>query len=420
MVERRTPVSVHEAIHKVMRRVVKGPSETTALKNTYGRFLGEDVIADHDVPHFHRSRYDGYAIQSENTQSASPEHPVEFKVIDAIGAGCTTSKTVHDGQAVRIMTGAQIPDHCDAVIMLEETKAFEKQGQSFMTVTKALASGENVIFKGEDVKEGTVLLTKGTYINPGVRAVLAAFGYSRVKVTKKPEIGIYTTGTELLDISEPLVPGKIRNSNGQMLQAQIERAGGKPFDLGRLNDNFEACYQSIAQALESFDYLITTGGVSVGDFDYLPAVYKKLGAHVLFNKIAMRPGSVTTVAEYNGKLLFGLSGNPSSCYVGFELYVRPVIRTYLNSPKPYLKKIRARLSVDFPPNSFTRFVRSNVSFCHGKWRVSPTGLDKPHMISSLVEANALAVLPGGTEGYIRDQMVDVLLLNEESQSSESL
>src|SRR5690606_31201504 len=168
---------------------------------------------------------------------------------------------------------------------------------------------------------------KGTYINPGIMALLATFGYDQVQVAKKPVIGIYATGSELLNVNEELAPGKIRNSNAYMIQAQLERAGGEAKLFGKLSDDFELCYEAIKNAIDEVDILITTGGVSVGDFDYLPSIYEKLGAEVLFNKIAMRPGSVTTVAQLNGKLLFGLSGNPSACYVGFELFVRPVFRT---------------------------------------------------------------------------------------------
>ncbi|RYM06546.1 molybdopterin molybdenumtransferase MoeA [Sporolactobacillus sp. THM7-7] len=417
MVEMRTPIPVDEAVQRVVRHVRGGTSETIRLEETYGRYLGEAVIADHDVPHFNRSRYDGYAIRAVDSSAASEKSPVVFEVIEEIGAGFIASKAVEAFQAVRIMTGAQIPDTCDAVIMLESVKESEKNGKPYMSITRPFASGENITFRGEDIKKGSVLLSKGTYINPGVRAVLATFGYSKVKVMKKPEIGIYATGTELLDIDDPLVPGKIRNSNSHMLQAQIERAGATPHYLGRLADDFEACYQAIAKALDRYDLLITTGGVSVGDFDFLPAIYQKLGARVLFNKIAMRPGSVTTVAELDGKLLFGLSGNPSSCYVGFELYVGPVIRKILYSPHPYLQKIRARLLADFPSNPFTRFVRSFVFFNEKGLQVVPSGLDKPHMISSLAKANALSVLPGGTEGFHYGDEIDVLLL-EGSKSRE--
>ena len=164
------------------------------------------------------------------------------------------------------------------------------------------------------------------------------------------------TGSELLEVEEPLVPGKIRNSNAYMILAQIERAGGEVKYFGKLSDELNTCFMKVKQALTEVDFLITTGGVSVGDYDYLPAIYDQLGASVLFNKVAMRPGSVTTVSGANGKLLFGLSGNPSACYVGFELFVRPIIRTYVFNEKPHLKRESAWLGEDFSkPNPFYPF-----------------------------------------------------------------
>lgn len=252
-----------------------------------------------------------------------------------------------------------MPENCDTVVLLEQADVYETDGKKYMAIKRSFESGENVSFKGEDVEKGNSLVPKGSYINPGVQALLATFGHDKVKVVKKPVIGIYATGTELLEVHEKLEPGKIRNSNAPMVQAQINRAGAIPLYLGKLADNFEDCYNAISNSINEVDFLITTGGVSVGDFDYLPAIYEKLGARVLFNKIAMRPGSVTTVAELNGKLLFGLSGNPSACYVGFELFVRPIIKTLFGSKKPHLKKAKAMLQADVPTqNSFTRLVRS--------------------------------------------------------------
>ena len=148
-----------------------------------------------------------------------------------------------------------------------------------------------------------------------------------------------------------------------MIEAQTRRSGAEPVYLGKLMDDLDECYEAIKNALTNVDFLITTGGVSVGDYDYLPEIYERLGANVLFNKVAMRPGSVTTVAEYKGKLLFGLSGNLSACYVGFELFVRPIVRSYLSSDKPHLQKVTANLGKDFlKPNPFTRFVRGKLSF----------------------------------------------------------
>ncbi|WP_026021718.1 molybdopterin molybdotransferase MoeA [Bacillus timonensis] len=417
MVERRTPIPVPEAVSRVMEFAGSGTKEPVPIEASYGRFLAEDLMADHDVPHFDRSPYDGFAVRAVDTRKAGQDHPVEFEVIEEIGAGSVATKKVEAFQAIRIMTGAQMPLECDAVVMLELTNEYERDGKKFMSIKRSFKSGDNVSFQGEDTKKDTVLVEKGIFINPGVKALLATFGYHQVKVAKKPVIGIYATGTELLDVNEELVPGKIRNSNAYMVSAQIERAGAEPKYFGKLSDDFELCYEAIKNAINEVDMLITTGGVSVGDYDYLPAIYEKLGAEVLFNKIAMRPGSVTTVAQLNGKLLFGLSGNPSACYVGFELLVRPVVRSRLFSKYPHLLKMKAELKADFPkPNPFTRFVRSKISFFDGKIVVKPSGLDKSNVVSSLAGANALMVLPGGTRGFGTGDVVDVLYLEDQEGS----
>lgn len=417
MLERRNPISIGDAVTKVMKYQLTGKSEFVSIEESFGRFLSEDLIATSDVPHFNRAPYDGFAVRAVDTVNASQNTPVEFEVIDHIGAGMTTDKVLKEGQTVRIMTGAMMPQGSDAVVMLELTKTNDKNGKSFMSTKRSHKKGENVSFIGEDAKLGEVLVKKGTLINPGIQAILATFGYAMVPVAKKPIIGLFATGTELLEVNEPLVPGKIRNSNSLMIAAQIERSGGIVDYLGKLPDEFDTCFNAVKHALHKVDMLVTTGGVSVGDFDYLPEIYEKLGAEVLFNKVAMRPGSVTTVAQFNGRLLFGLSGNPSACYVGFELFARPIIRKSLFSQKPHLRKEKAILEGDFPKaNPFTRFVRSTVTINDGSLRVTPSGVDKSNIITSLSGANSLMILPGGTRGFEKGGIVDVLLLEDQDGS----
>lgn len=418
MLESRTPISIPEAIEKVMTYKRKGSIERVSITESYGRYLGEDIIADQNVPHFNKSLYDGFAVRAQDCVEVSNEHSVEFEVVGEIGAGSVFEEEVKPFQAVRIMTGAQVPHSCDAVVMLEVTKSYEKEGKTYMALSRRASKWEHIALKGEETKKGDVLVSKGTRINPGVTAFLATFGYADVAVVKQPVVGVLTTGSELLDVNEPLEPGKIRNSNSYMALAQIVRSGGIPKYLGKLEDDFDRCYEAVEKALEEVDILLTTGGVSVGDYDYLPAIYEKLGANVLFNKIAMRPGSVTTVAERNGQLLFGLSGNPSACYVGFELFVRPIVRSFLHSPAPHLHKTKAVLNGRFKePNAFTRMVRGEMTDEGGRLLVTPVGMDKSGAISSLAAANALVVLPGGEHGYDRGIEVDVLHLEKEGTSS---
>ncbi|RSL33624.1 molybdopterin molybdenumtransferase MoeA [Salibacterium salarium] len=413
MVEKRTPLPVADAVHKVMKHQTSIDTEWIPIEEASERFLAEDIVADHDVPPFNKSPYDGFAIIADNTTNASREHPITLEVIGEIGAGSVFENNVGNGQAVRIMTGAKIPEDCDAVVMLELVQEHTDNGKNFIEIKRPFKQHDNISFQGEDTEKGTSLVSKGTYIHPGVTALLATFGYAQVPVAKKPVVGVIATGSELLDIKEPLQPGKIRNSNAYMILAQVQKAGGEAKYFGTLSDDFDTCLQAVKDALSEVDILLTTGGVSVGDYDYIPAILKNLKADVLFNKVAMRPGSVTTVASLEDQMIYGLSGNPSACYVGFELFVRPIIQNALHSSTPHLRKSKARLGVDFPkPNPFMRFVRAKLVDEGGSAAVFPAGLDKSGSVTSLSDANALIVLPGGTRGYQQDMIVDVLLLNE--------
>lgn len=413
--ERRQPIPVEEAVKKVHQFQKHGQVEWVPLKNSLGRYIAEDILADHDVPAFDRSPYDGFALRAEDTKDASSEHPVEFEVIDHIGAGIVSAKTIGPFQAIRIMTGAKIPKGANVVIMLELTKTFEKDGKSMMSLKRPLKKGNNISRQGEETLKGNVMIKKGSKVTPGVTAILATFGYAVVPVVKKPVIGIISTGTELLQVSDAMVDGKIRNSNLSMVYAQVLEAGGEPLDLGGVSDDFDQSYEAVKAALSKVDMLITTGGVSVGDFDFLPAIYEKLGAEVLFNKVAMRPGSVTTVAALsNGQLLYGLSGNPAACFVGFELFVKPIIYKWCLKENPFPVFAEAKLTHDFPKaNPFTRFVRASLDFAGSQLSVTPTGLDKSSAVTSIAHADCFIVLPGGTRGFSAGDQVSVLLFHHE-------
>lgn len=413
--ERRQPIPVEEAVKKVHQFQKHGQVEWVPLKKSLGRWIAEDILADHDVPAFDRSPYDGFALRAEDTKKASSENPVEFEVIDHIGAGVVSAKTIGPFQAIRIMTGAKIPKGANVVIMLELTKTFEKDGKSLMSLKRPLKKGDNISRQGEETLKGNVMIKKGSKVTPGVTAILATFGYAVVPVVKKPVIGIISTGTELLQVSDAMVDGKIRNSNLSMVYAQVLEAGGEPLDLGGVSDDFDQSYEAVKAALSKVDMLITTGGVSVGDFDFLPAIYEKLGAEVLFNKVAMRPGSVTTVAALpNGQLLYGLSGNPAACFVGFELFVKPIIYKWCLKENPFPVFAEAKLTHDFPKaNPFTRFVRASLDFAGSQLSVTPTGLDKSSAVTSIAHADCFIVLPGGTRGFSTGDQVSVLLFHHE-------
>lgn len=414
MFEEREAVKVMEAVERVMENCRYGEEERVHLSVSDGRYLAEDIVADHPVPPFDRSPLDGFAIQSQDSKNASKDHPVTLEIVGTVGAGHQFEGTLEAGQAVRVMTGTLMPSACDAVVMFELAHEIQENGTDYIQIKRTFKPGDFVSKKGEETSQNEVVIKKGTHVTAGVIAVLATFGYEYVPVIRKPKIGIFATGTELLDVHEPLEPGKIRNSNAYMMISQVQKAGGEPLYFGKLMDEFNLCFDAISDALKDVDALITTGGVSVGDFDFLPEIYKKLGAEVLFNKIAMRPGSVTTVASTGDKLLFGLSGNPSACYVGFELYARPWIRTFLHSEKPYLQTVRGTLTVDFPkPNPFTRFIRSRVNYEGNRLYAEPIGMDKSQVVTSLAYSDCLVAVPGGSRGYKSGDEVDILLLEAE-------
>lgn len=414
MVEERKPIAVAEAVKRTLADIKPVETEHVPITECDGRVLAEDVLADHDVPPFDRSPYDGFAVCAEDTVGATPQHPVELQVIAELAAGDVATDNVRRGQASRIMTGAPIPEGADAVVMLEHVEETEKDGVPYILVPEPYNPGDQISRQGEDTAKGTVQVEKGTVVTPGVKAVLATFGYANVKVARRPVVGIYATGTELLDVDEDIVPGKIRNSNGYTLVSQVKRVGAEARYYGQLKDDFDTCFEAVRNALDEVDVLITTGGASVGDYDYLQEIFKKLDAEICFNKVAMRPGSVTTVAKWQGKTLFALSGNPSACFVGFELFTRPLLKKMLGATEPYLQKARAVLDQDFPKaNPFTRFTRSKVKFKNGKLHAMPVGLDKSNAVTPLAHANAFIVLPGGTNGYEKGTDVDVLLLNGE-------
>lgn len=413
MVKMRKPMAIDEAIAKVMAHSKLGETEAVPIDLCDDRRLAKPVITKHPVPPFDKSPYDGFAFQSADTADAATASPVEFEIVEHVGAGYVPKKKLARKQATRIMTGAQIPEGADCIAMFEICKEFKRDGKDYISLKRKMQPDQNVIRKGSEIGQGIELVAKGTSINPGVKALLATFGYHSVQVVKKPVVGIFATGTELLDVDEELQPGKIRNSNAYMIMSQIKRAGAEPLYFGKLVDELEPSFAAIKDSLAKVDILITTGGVSVGDFDLMPAIYEKLHATVLFNKVAMRPGSVTTVAAIGDKLLFGLSGNPSACYVGFELFTRPIIQSFLLNEKPFSKRSKAILADDFSkPNPFTRFVRGIHFIENGQVQVGLAGIDKSNVVTSLAFTNGLMVLPGGTRGYTKGAMVDVLWLDD--------
>lgn len=414
MLRERTPIPVQEARERIDRHIRLMGTEEVPLEEAEGRFLAAALIADEAVPPFDRSGMDGYAIRAQDTMGAAPNNPVILKVVDAIGAGSLSHHHLQEGEAIRIMTGTQIPAGADAVVMLEKTEPFTQQGDPYIKVYQEMKVGEDLSYRGDDIKEGERLIGVGKRIGPGDIALFATYRWANVKVFQKPKVGILATGTELVPVGEPLVPGKIRNSNSAMLGAQVKRLGGMPIQFGIASDRMEELKERIEQIFPQVDLLITTGGVSVGDYDFMYEIYQSMEAEVLFDKPLMRPGKTTTVAVKEEKLLFGLSGNPGAAFVGFELFVRPLLLKMVGVPaeKAILPSARAIMDEDFKkPSAFPKYLRARYRYDGDRLHVSLAGSDQSSLVLTIQRANCLALIPAGGRGVAKGSEVEIFFLD---------
>lgn len=403
----RKAITVNEALQAVLNRICPVDIIDTELMASTGHILAEDLYTKQPIPHFRRSGMDGYAVRTEDITLASSLQPAELTVIEEIPCGKEPKHAIKRGTASRIMTGGMVPDGADTVIMLEMTEEFVREDQSCVRIRKPDTRGTNISSVGEEVEAGALVLEKGQRIGAGQMAVLAALGYSRVKVYRKPKVAIVSVGTELLHVSEPLQMGKIRNSNAYMLTAQIRSAGGDPMLVQHLPDEDEQAERIIYEWLNSTaDLVVTTGGVSVGDYDIMADFFTRWGGTTLFNKIAMRPGSPTSAGVWRNKLLFGLSGNPAACFVGFELFVRPALLEMQGASREEVQEHTAFLAVDYmKPDAFTRYVRGKRYFHNGMIYVKPVGLDKSSAMITIKDANCLIVIPPSKTGIRAGEMI---------------
>lgn len=407
----RRAIQVEEAQSIIQQYVKPGSTEVIDLEQADGRVLAADLFAPHPYPAFRRSRMDGYAIISSDTVGCGHGQPVWFKVIDNIPCGTVSDQLITSGTAARIMTGAQVPEGADAVVMLEMTEDHFEDGVHWICVKKVIEAELNITPLGYELQMGDLILEHGTRMGPGEISVLATFGVHNIEVYKRPVVGIFSTGSELLDIREPLQPGKIRNSNTYMLASLLQEAGAEAVILNAIPDDLALARQKVEEALDRCDIVVSTGGVSVGDHDIMGDLVRSGWVKMLFNKVSMRPGSVTTAAVKNEKLLFALSGNPGACFVGFLLFVRPTLRQMFGMKEPYLKEWIAELGMDdHKVDHFTRYVRGTLEVIDGKVMVRPAFLDHSGVMITIKDSSCLIVIPPELGGARAGQKVKVLLL----------
>ncbi|MDU4696908.1 MAG: molybdopterin molybdotransferase MoeA [Paenibacillus sp.] len=408
---RRKALPVAEAQTRIMPYAKETETEIVPLPEALGRILAERVTAPHPYPHFRRSGMDGFAVLSGDTTGCHAEQPVLLEVVDEIPAGSVPKVKLTSGQAARIMTGAKVPDVADAVVMFEMTESVVQEDKTYIRLIREIEKGKNITPVGLELSQGDVILEAGRKLSAGEISVLATFGLHQVPVRKRPRIAVFSTGSELLRIDEPLQDGRIRNSNTYMLYSQIIEAGGEPILFDAIEDDLAQAKAQVEAAFANYDMVVTTGGVSVGDYDIMADLVSGGSVDMLFNKVTMRPGSVTTAAVKDGKLLFALSGNPGACFVGFELFARPAIGRMMGVPHPFLPELTAELARPYGKiNNFTRFVRGRLELRDGKLYAIPAELDESGVMITIKDSDALIIIPPSNKGMEAGVQVRVLKL----------
>jgi molybdopterin molybdotransferase len=407
-------ISVDEALEYVLKHFEPLEPERVEILDALDRVLAEDIYSDTDIPPFDNSAMDGYAVRAADTVGASTEAPVALQVIADLAAGYTTHLVVEPGTAIRIMTGAPLPAGADAVVRFEDTSEGLSTGErrsNRIEVFSQVVVGENVRPAGEDIRKGELVLAEGTVLRPQEIGVLASLGKARVQVIRRPRVAILATGDELVAIDEPLTPGKIRNSNEYSNAALVQRYGGIPIRLGIARDNVEELTAKIREGLaQGVDLFLTSAGVSVGDYDVVKDV---LGAEgeMHFWQVRMKPGKPLAFGEIQGVPILGLPGNPVSAMVSFEQFARPAILKMLG--KTCLRKptVEAILEEDVESGGRRNFKRAVITKRDGEYYASVTGSDGSGILTSMVKANGLAIIPEGVQHKKAGERVTVQMLD---------
>jgi len=398
-------IELEEAQSIIRRNVLPVTDiETVEVLHAGGRILAEDVYAVVDQPPFPRSPLDGYAFCSRDVADASEEAPAALLVKARVCAGEWYSQAVERGEAVRIMTGAPMPEGTDCVIRQEEVK----RDGDLVLIPHPMKAYENYCFQGEDVKAGTLLVEHGSRLNYIEQGILAAAGYDRVSVYRHPRVALFDTGDELVQAGEPLRPGKIYDANLQLLYGRLEELGFRPVIAGALGDDPEEVAKAIRQAAPQVDLVITTGGVSVGEKDIFHQVLPILGAERLFWRIHIKPGTPAMFALFQEVPMIHLSGNPFAALATFELLAKPALAELTGDWHLRERREKAVLATGFKKAGRRRFLRGHLE--NGKVTLPPTGMHASGVLSSMRGCNCLVDVPPASKPLEAGDPVDVILL----------
>lgn len=389
-------LTVEEALARVLARIPENASERVGLEEAHGRLLAEDVVSPRSLPPWPASAMDGFAVRAADVPGA-------LRVIETVAAGGWPTHVVGPGEATRIMTGAPVPDGADSVVMVEDTRS---EGDVVHVVTGARL-GQHVRPRGNEIGEGVVVLRRGDRVTAGVIGVLGGLGLPSVRVAARPRVAVLSTGDEVVEPGFPLGPGQIHSSNSWALAALVREAGALPVNLGNVRDDPASLAAAFRSALQA-DVVISTGGVSVGDFDHVKDVLGGLGLAMDFWKVAMKPGKPLAYGELGGKPVFGLPGNPVSCMVNFLQFVRPVLRKMLGDPLPFLPVVRATLVGGGKRHpGRPEFVRVRLRRDGDTLYADVAGNQGSASLLSMAGAHGFALIPGDAATLTGDVSVQV-------------
>ncbi len=397
-------VDIVDARRTVLAAVSPVPRESVELvPGALGRVLAEEIIAEFAVPAFDSSAMDGFAVRAADLAGASASRPIWLRVIDESRAGAPARRELSAREAIAISTGAVIPAGADAIVRVEDTR---RVGDRVETGASP-APGQDIRLEGEDVRRGELVLSSGTALGPAELGVLASLARSAVLCARRPRVAVVVSGDELLGPGEPMRPGGVRDSSSFSISALTRCAGAEVSHSAIVRDNADATREAIARALEETDVTVVCGGVSVGDHDHVRAALAALGARQLFWGLALKPGRPAWFGTVGGQLVFGLPGNPVSAMVTFVLLVRPALRALLglgdgaNWPTAILDSDYAKA----PGRAHA--VRCRLSAREDGWHAEPTGAQGSHILTSMLGADALAIVPSDATGVRAGERVEI-------------
>jgi molybdopterin molybdotransferase len=395
-------LTVDQALERILARVAPLPPKDVPLLDALGRTLAQDVAAERDVPPFRNSAMDGYAVRGSDVAKA----PAKLRVIGSVQAGGVPDHTVGPGEAMRVMTGAPMPDGADTVVRVEDTD----DGRDQVTVTAVTPTGLSVRQAGEDLKAGETILRAGTVLRPAEIGVLASIGIAKPRVVSRPRVAVLSTGDEVVDVSEPLEPGKIRDANRYSLAAAIFASGCAPWLRPIVRDTADDLRRALRDAMDA-NAIVTSGGVSVGDHDWVKPVVGELGSIDLWS-IAIRPGRPLAFGELRGDgrsvPIFGLPGNPVSALLTFELFVRPALLRMSGRTKLQRPRVEARLLDAIEKPGHLRFFARGIHDA-AAGTVRTTGPQGSGILRSMSLANCFIDIPAGTAKVEAGTTVTVIL-----------